>query len=640
MAVSMRNTLFSGLALLGLAFSPSGLAKKNNIDGITKLYLAEAEFLDKTQQPALASTRLQEALELGLMPSNEEQDQIKARSARSQLNWGMHYLPSAIYQQLVDRQRPYKLNDQTWLDLATLQYRRGYWGLTGAVEYSLSRIKKRPRRAIRGARTMLRSQLYLKQNRFAQAERTLSRYRGSFDEQPYAEFNQAVALLKQGNAEQGAALLDKVGNMRSNDDTLLALRDLANYTLGNWFLNNNQAGTAIPILKRVRAEGPYSNKALLALGWAYLSDTGKLQRVDEIYSPRCLKNAVAQTGALVNNRNRDCRPGRTLRIENLGPKEQNRLQRAMTAWQVVQERSPLFPGVQETLMALPYALDQMGYTYVAEQQYKKAIQSLQYEADRINDALDVIHAGQLLKTTITDDSPGHDQRWNLSGINHSRQLDMRLLYQLYSEHEFYEALINYRQLRHLQSQLKGELKKLKQLAANRPKQPRRLSSSASLKTESAQAAQASDNLQATTDTKQVRQQFLSSLGSRQLSSRLTKGSNQKPTKSKVSVWKTHQKTAQSSLGERAKTLLPKVEVLSKQVANLAAQHAGYIALQSENELKLKLDRVNTYMAQARLSLGRIKDRQADLGESGETAPAPRKIEDIDFNPLFKVESED
>ena len=636
----MKAITLTLAAIAAAGISTAAAAKSKFPDSVAALYSAEANYLDNTDRQVLSATRIQEALELQLMSEGVEQDTAKARSAESQLRWGMHYLPAAIYQQLVDRPNGHKVDDQTWLDLATLQYRRGYWGLTGTVEYSLSRIKKRPKRAIRGERTMLRSQLYLKQGRYAQAERTLSRYRGAFEDEPFAEYNRGVALLKQNDSQQGAALLDKVGNMRTDDDTLLALRDLANYTLGNWFLNQEKAGTAIPILKKVRVEGPYSNKALLALGWAYLSDTGSLQRVDEIFSPRCLKNVVAKSGTVINNNSNECRPGRTLRIENLGKKEQNRMQRAMTAWQIVQERSPLFPGVQETLMALPYSLDQLGYTHVAEAQYKKAIKSLQYEASRINDALDVIHAGQLVKSNFPSYEPtSRDQDWDLSTLNLSPKLDTRLLYRLYSEHEFYEALVNYRQLRQLQSHIGERVKALEALVAKAQPAKRSLSNLGSLKlneTETNNSAEANSS-----EVEAMRSRLLGSLNNRGLTTSLSNTDKKSRFKKyKIAVWMTHEKTAESSLSARARELLPKARTLYKQLGNLAAKHAGYLSLQSEMELKIQLDRVNTYMAQARLSLGRIKDRQADQRIEGVEAATPREFEEIDFNPLFKVEQED
>lgn len=628
-------------ALIACAISFSASAKKPRPPGpIAALYLAEANYLNQTQRQLLASTRLQEAIDRDIVTNEAERELIKSRTADSQLSWGMHYLPNAIYQKLVDRKAPVKIDDQRWVDLATLQYRRGYWGLTGTVEHSLSRVHKRPRRAIRGQRTLLRAQLLFQQKRFTEGTRLLSRYRGDFDMEPYAEFNRGVGLLKMNNSEEGAALLDKVGNLRTSDDTLLALRDLANYTLGNWFLNNEQAGTAIPILKKVRGEGPYSNKALLALGWAYLSSTGSLQRVDELHSQRCLATSLAKTGALVNTGNaiqRECRPGRTLRFENLGNKEQSRLQRAMTAWQVVQERNPLFPGVQETLMALPYALDQMGYTDIAQTQYNKALVALKYEADRINEALDVIHSGQLLDAKLPSYQPGVDDNiWNMKSLNISDKLDTRLLYRLYAEHEFYEALVNYRQLRRLQAHLGERIEHLKTLAKSEPNAPSKKPRS-SLKLQGSDA-DALNKETGNSNASRLRKQLLSRFNTKNLSTSLSQQPNSEKTNtSKMSVWMTHERTKQTSLADRAVTLLPKTETLYKQVSHLAAKHAGYLSLQSKLELTTQLERVNIYMAQARLSLGRIHDRKADQHNEKIEPGAPRSIEKIDFNPLLKRE---
>lgn len=638
----MKAITILASALLACSVSGSVSAKPKLPKGIAGLYLAEAQYLNQTQRQLLASTRLQEALDRDIVTQPADRERLKAGTADAQLSWSMHYLPNAIYQKLVDRKAPIKIDDQRWLDLASLQYRRGHWGLTGAVEHSLSRIKKRPRRSIRGERTLLQAQLLFEQQRYTQATRLLSRYRGDFDKQPYADYNHGIALLKMNEGEKGAALLDKVGNLRTSDDTLLALRDLANYTLGNWFLNNDQAGTAIPILKKVRGEGPYSNKALLALGWAYLSSTGKLQRVDQLYSQRCLATALGTAGAMVNTTGkaieRECAPGRTLRIENYGGKVEERLQRAMTAWQVVQERNPLFPGVQETLMALPYALDQMGYAHLAKEQYQKALKALQYEADRINQALDVIHSGQLLAATLPSYQPEIDDSiWSMETLNISNKLDPRLLYQLYAEHDFYEALVNYRQLRRLQTHLDARVQSLKTVDKSQPSSlAKRVRSSLKLQASDAQALnQATGNR----DADRLRKQLLSRFNAGSLSTQLSQREDTtSANRSKMSVWMTHQRTSTTSLGDRARTLLPKTETLYKQVGHLAAKHAGYLAMQSKLELTAQLERVNIYMAQARLSLGRLHDRKADQIKESIEPRTPDDIKNFDFNPLLKPKS--
>lgn len=140
----MKAITILASALLACSVSGSVSAKPKLPKGIAGLYLAEAQYLNQTQRQLLASTRLQEALDRDIVTQPADRERLQAGTADAQLSWSMHYLPNAIYQKLVDRKAPIKIDDQRWLDLATLQYRRGHWGLTGAVEHSLSRIKKRP----------------------------------------------------------------------------------------------------------------------------------------------------------------------------------------------------------------------------------------------------------------------------------------------------------------------------------------------------------------------------------------------------------------------------------------------------------------------------------------------------------------
>ena len=49
---------------------------------------------------------------------------------------------------------------------------------------------------------------------------------------------------------------------------MTSLRDKANLALGYAFLQDDQPLAAKPALQRVRLEGPFSNKALLGVGWA------------------------------------------------------------------------------------------------------------------------------------------------------------------------------------------------------------------------------------------------------------------------------------------------------------------------------------------------------------------------------------
>src|SRR6202012_3383510 len=98
----------------------------------------------------------------------------------------------------------------------------------------------------------------------------------------FMRYNLGVALINDGRVGQGVNMLDRVGRLTPFDSEALALRDKANLTLGYHFLRTRQGGTAIPIFGRVRTTGPYSNRALLGLGWAYLAPRGDRQGKTEV----------------------------------------------------------------------------------------------------------------------------------------------------------------------------------------------------------------------------------------------------------------------------------------------------------------------------------------------------------------------
>ena len=121
-----------------------------------------------------------------------------------------------------------------------------------------------------------------------------------------------MALVRQNQLERADAILTGVGTLDSDRSELLALRDKANLALGFAFLQAQQPEKARAALQRVRLNGPQSNKALLGLGWA---DTA------------------------------------------LG-----RYRDSLTPWMELRSRNLLDSAVQESYLAVPYALAKLDAT--------------------------------------------------------------------------------------------------------------------------------------------------------------------------------------------------------------------------------------------------------------------------------------
>lgn len=87
---------------------------------------------------------------------------------------------------------------------------------------------------------------------------------------PYALYNIGVSHLRANNTPEGKALLEQVMDLPVSDNAAHnALKDRAALALGYGYLQQQQSEEARAVLMNVRLKGPFSNSALLALGWSY-----------------------------------------------------------------------------------------------------------------------------------------------------------------------------------------------------------------------------------------------------------------------------------------------------------------------------------------------------------------------------------
>ena len=100
-----------------------------------------------------------------------------------------------------------------------------------------------------------------------------------------------MVLLENDQYEQGKSLLANLGQMKAPSTELRGLRDRANLSLGLKQLRLGLPEDALESLSRIRLEGPLSNQALLASGWAWY----QLDQFDKASNPWRLlirRNAV------------------------------------------------------------------------------------------------------------------------------------------------------------------------------------------------------------------------------------------------------------------------------------------------------------------------------------------------------------
>ncbi len=245
---------------------------------------------------------------------------------------------------------------------------------------------------------MLQAQLLIDGGKYDQAIAMLQDWKGKTEWSRYAQFNLGVALVRSGRMDEAGKILAELGDIDPWNEELTSLRDKANLALGYALLQSGQPHSAKPLLQRVRLEGPFSNKALLGVGWA--------------------------------------------------DAELDRYQRALVPWMELRGRDLLDPAVQESMLAIPYALAQLDSISQAADHYLNAIEAFYEESSRIDRTIGHLESGRFFDDFISDeplDSTGW--YWRMEALPEGPEA--RYLFHLLATHEFQEGLKNYRDLNYL-----------------------------------------------------------------------------------------------------------------------------------------------------------------------------------------------
>ncbi|MGC3980706.1 MAG: tetratricopeptide repeat protein [Steroidobacteraceae bacterium] len=370
---------------------------------VRDLYYGDALFYFYQDDYFQSLVHLDAALSLGRVPNHQTEAELIKGALY--LSLGQHTEAGRIFQALLNDNVDLDVRNRAWFYLGKLWYERGY---LGESEKALRSIQGTLAQAsLETERQVLFAQVLLNQGRYDEAINALQAMdskntKVSESWLAYVRFNLGVALVRQQRIDAAAALLDRVGQLQSESNELLALRDKANVALGFTWLKLGKTTEAEQVLQRVRLNGPQSNKALLGLGWAQ-SSAGKYQE-------------------------------------------------ALAPWLELKQRDLLDAAVQEAYLAIPYAYAQLNAEGQAAEYYQFALDSFKQESERLDESIAAINQGSLLKSVLENDSA--DQSgwyWQLRNLPDAPET--RYLYDLLASNTFQEALKNYRDLQVMQRNL-------------------------------------------------------------------------------------------------------------------------------------------------------------------------------------------
>jgi hypothetical protein len=387
-----------------LAQSPA-LAAKKEVDKLSPTVVRDLHYGDSLfyyfqGRDFDTITRLQAYRQWARMPHHDAE--VDLLLGGLYLSLGLHNEAGERFETLLTQSVPEGVRNRAWFYLGKIWYARGY---LDRAERAINEVQGRLTPDLEAERLHLLSNLLMRQQRFDEAIALLNTWRGRKDQSEwlaYAQYNLGVALVRKGLVTEADPFLTSVGTIESGRRELRSLKDRANLALGYAYLQNNQPQLAKPVLQRVRLDGPFSNKALLGVGWA------------------------------------DAASGE--------------FQQALSPWLELRDRNLLDSAVQEAYLAIPYAFAKLNANAQAAENYELAIRSFDTETVNLDASIAEIDDGTMLdKLLKRDGNENYGWFWQLRDVPDAPE--SRYLYHLLAGHDFQEGLKNYRDLAFMGSTL-------------------------------------------------------------------------------------------------------------------------------------------------------------------------------------------
>jgi tetratricopeptide (TPR) repeat protein len=323
------------------------------------------------------------------------------------LSYGLHNEAEEIFQNVIEEGASAPVRDRAWFFLGKIRYHKQ---LFVEAEAALNRVGKSLDKSLQEEFRTLRSNLLMAQKKYHEAIHSLLNIEkhntskhdlDKLDDTNYVRFNLGVALIRAGEEVEGRKLVKQVGVLRTNDANMKALRDKANLALG-YSLIKDDPKKAKDYLQLVRLNGPYSNRALLGLGWAEV--------------------------------------------------ELEQYEQALVPWQELASRDRNDVAVFESLLAIGNALERLRVYPQAMTTYQNAINQYEKELVYLELTVVAVKSGRLWSDLLSQTSR-NEMGWFWEAELLPNTPEARYLPGLMAGHGFHEAIKNLRDLKFLENKL-------------------------------------------------------------------------------------------------------------------------------------------------------------------------------------------
>lgn len=344
-----------------------------------------------------ATVKLMVAKDLGRVPNHMEDADLLLGGLH--LFYGLHWEAESLFNKVIDKGVAPEVRDRAWYYLGKARYQKG---LIEESVRALEEVKGSLAKDIQHGVNMQMANLLMAKQEYGQAIELLSELPKDSINRTFARYNLGVALFKGGRKMEGSEQLDMVGRVRTDIPQVKALRDKANIALGYAVLVNGDALKAKGYFIRVRLSGPFSNKALLGLGWA---------------------NALLEDYSA-----------------------------ALTPWMELTKRERTDASVYEAWLAVPYGLEQLKAYAQSLKSYQDAIGVFEDEVVNVDQAIAAVKAGKLWEKLVQQLSESENRmRWAIEDL--PDEVSYKYITGLIATHLFQEAIKNLLELRYLRINL-------------------------------------------------------------------------------------------------------------------------------------------------------------------------------------------
>jgi hypothetical protein len=257
--------------------------------------------------------------------------------------YGLYEESRQMFARLLTAEVSDSIQDRVWFNLARLRFEQGH---REHARELLSRISNRLPGNIESERKYLLTNLYLDNAEYGKAADISNQIDSDSIWKKYARYNLGAAMIEGDRYEQGKYILNAIGQNTSLASEQIALRDQANLSLGLRHLRMDLPDQALKTLTRIRLQGPLSNDALLASGWAWY--------------------------------------------------HQEKFKLALVPWRILLRKNAVDAATQEAILAIPVNYARAGQDSLAIKHYEIAARQFEAQLQVLDNAVDSINNDGLI----------------------------------------------------------------------------------------------------------------------------------------------------------------------------------------------------------------------------------------------------